>query len=315
METNNKEIQVFAPATVSNVGCGFDIMGFALEEPGDEVLLRKCDVPEVRIIKITGDAGQLPANPVLNTAGKPVLSMLRDFKIEGGVEIEIHKKMPFGSGLGSSAASAVAAVYAMNKLFNLNLTKEQLLPYALEGEMIASGSLHADNVAPALYGGFILIRSYNPIDVIKIKVPDNLYCSVIHPDIKISTKEARELLPTQIPLKTAVKQWGNTAALIAGLMTNDFSLIGRAVEDFVAEPIRSQLIPYYKEVKNSALDGGAIGCSISGSGPSIFAFSDSFEQAEKISKLMQITFNNYGISSQTYNSKINTTGPKVLSVS
>ncbi|MDZ4058825.1 MAG: homoserine kinase, partial [Bacteroidales bacterium] len=186
MKTKNKEIRVFAPATVSNIACGFDIMGFAIDMPGDELVLRVSERPGVTITKISGDDKRLTYDVALNTAGKPVLSMVKAFGIEYGVEIEIHKKMPLGSGLGSSAASAVAAAFAVNKLFDLNLSNLDILPFAIEGEMIASGSLHVDNVAPALYGGFVLIRSYNPIDIIKIDVPKNLYCTVIHPHIEIS---------------------------------------------------------------------------------------------------------------------------------
>ena len=306
------EIRVFAPATVSNIACGFDIMGFAIDMPGDEVVLRMSDKPGVRIVKITGDDGRLTYDPEFNTGGKPVVSMVRAFGIDCGVEIEIHKQMPLGSGLGSSAASAVAAAFAMNKLFELNLSERELLPYALEGEMIASGSLHADNVAPALYGGFVLIRSYHPIDIIRLEVPGELFCSVIHPHMEISTKESRRLLPEQIPLSSAIRQWGNTAALVAGLLKGDFDLIGRSLEDVVAEPLRSRLIPGFAPMKQAALDAGALGCSISGSGPSLFALSDSRDKADRISKAMQIALNEHGLGSDLYVSAVNTRGPRVI---
>lgn len=306
------EIRVFAPATVSNIACGFDIMGFAIDKPGDEVVLRMSDKPGVRIVKITGDDGRLTCDPEFNTGGKPVVSMVRAFGIDCGVEIEIHKQMPLGSGLGSSAASAVAAAFAMNKLFDLNLSERELLPYALEGEMIASGSLHADNVAPALYGGFVLIRSYHPIDIIRLEVPGELFCSVIHPHMEISTKESRRLLPEQIPLSSAIRQWGNTAALVAGLLKGDFDLIGRSLEDVVAEPLRSRLIPGFAPMKQAALDAGALGCSISGSGPSLFALSDSRDKADRISKAMQIALNEHGLGSDLYVSAVNTRGPRVI---
>lgn len=306
------EIRVFAPATVSNIACGFDIMGFAIDKPGDEVVLRMSDKPGVRIVKITGDDGRLTCDPEFNTGGKPVVSMVRAFGIDCGVEIEIHKQMPLGSGLGSSAASAVAAAFAMNKLFELNLSERELLPYALEGEMIASGSLHADNVAPALYGGFVLIRSYHPIDIIRLEVPGELFCSVIHPHMEISTKESRRLLPEQIPLSSAIRQWGNTAALVAGLLKGDFDLIGRSLEDVVAEPLRSRLIPGFAPMKQAALDAGALGCSISGSGPSLFALSDSRDKADRISKAMQIALNEHGLGSDLYVSAVNTRGPRVI---
>lgn len=306
------EIRVFAPATVSNIACGFDIMGFAIDKPGDEVVLRMSDKPGVRIVKITGDDGRLTCDPEFNTGGKPVVSMVRAFGIDCGVEIEIHKQMPLGSGLGSSAASAVAAAFAMNKLFDLNLSEREMLPYALEGEMIASGSLHADNVAPALYGGFVLIRSYHPIDIIRLEVPGELFCSVIHPHMEISTKESRRLLPEQIPLSSAIRQWGNTAALVAGLLKGDFDLIGRSLEDVVAEPLRSRLIPGFTSMKQAALDAGALGCSISGSGPSLFALSDSRDKADRISKAMQIALNEHGLGSDLYVSAVNSCGPRVI---
>lgn len=312
MRTKMNEIRVFAPATVSNIACGFDIMGFAIDMPGDEVVLRMSDKPGVRIVKITGDDGRLTCDPEFNTGGKPVVSMVRAFGIDCGVEIEIHKQMPLGSGLGSSAASAVAAAFAMNKLFELNLSERELLPYALEGEMIASGSLHADNVAPALYGGFVLIRSYHPIDIIRLEVPGELFCSVIHPHMEISTKESRRLLPEQIPLSSAIRQWGNTAALVAGLLKGDFDLIGRSLEDVVAEPLRSRLIPGFAPMKQAALDAGALGCSISGSGPSLFALSDSRDKADRIAKAMQIALGFHRLGSDLYVSAVNTRGPRVI---
>ena len=312
MRTKMNEIRVFAPATVSNIACGFDIMGFAIDMPGDEVVLRMSDKPGVRIVKITGDDGRLTYDPDLNTGGKPVVSMVRAFGIDCGVEIEIHKQMPLGSGLGSSAASAVAAAFAMNRLFDLNLSERELLPYALEGEMIASGSLHADNVAPALYGGFVLIRSYHPIDIIRLEVPGQLFCSVIHPHMEISTKESRRLLPEQIPLSSAIRQWGNTAALVAGLLKGDFDLIGRSLEDVVAEPLRSRLIPGFAPMKQAALDAGALGCSISGSGPSLFALSDSRDKADRISKAMQIALGSHGLGSDLYVSAVNRCGPRMI---
>lgn len=312
MRLKINEIRVFAPATVSNIACGFDVMGFAIDMPGDELVLRVSERPGVRIVEITGDNGKLTKDPALNTAGKPILSIVKAHRIECGVEIEIHKKMPLGSGLGSSAASAVAAAFAMNMLFDLRLSPRELLPFAIEGEMIASGSLHADNVAPALYGGFVLIRSYHPIDIIKLDVPENLHCTVIHPHIEISTKESRRLLPDQIPLSDAIRQWGNTAALVAGFFKSDFALIGRSLEDFVAEPVRSRLIPGFDRMKCAALDAGALGCSISGSGPSLFALSDSQAKADAIGQSMQIALNEFNLGSDLYISKINNQGPKVI---
>lgn len=306
------EVTVFAPASVSNIGCGFDVMGFAIDEPGDEITVRKTQEPGVVISKITGDEGKLPRDPQKNTAGAPALAMLKCYNIEEGIEIIINKKMPLGSGLGSSAASAVASAFAVNALFRLNLTRMELLRFAIEGEMIASGSVHADNVAPCLYGGFILIRGYNPVDIVEIEVPENLYCTIIHPHIEISTREARGLLPKEISLQNAITQWGNTAGLIAGLLKKDYELIGRSLKDVVAEPVRSKLIPGFKEMKNAALEAGALGCSISGSGPSLFALSDSLKCAQNTGSAMKDALDNFRLESDIYVSRINQKGPQII---
>lgn len=307
-----KEVRVFAPATVSNIGCGFDIMGFAIEQPGDEVVLRTSNSKGVKITLITGDNRKLAYSPHLNTAGAPVISMLNKYAPSLGIEIEIHKKMPFGSGLGSSAASAVAATVATNHLLQLNLSPYELLPFALEGEVIASGTIHADNVAPSLYGGFTLIRDYNPIDIIKIECPSDLYCTVIHPNIEISTKAAREILPKEITLSKAITQWGNCSALVAGLLTNDYSLIGRSIKDVVIEPYRANLIPGYYQMQKAAVDSGALGCNISGSGPSLFALSKGKETAQKVGEAMLIELLKQNLKGEIYISPINKEGPKIL---
>jgi len=306
------EIKVFAPASVSNIASGFDIMGFAIDEPGDEIIIKIKDEPGVVISDITGDDGKLPRSPAKNTAGAPALAILECHNISCGVEIIINKKMPLGSGLGSSAASAVASAFAMNELFELNLSKIDMLCYAIEGEKIASGSVHADNVAPCLYGGFILIRGYDPVDIVEIEVPENLYCTIIHPHIEISTRESRRLLPKEITLRDAITQWGNAAGLIAGLLKKDYGLIGRSLKDVVAEPVRSLMIPGFKEMKNAAIESGSLGCSISGSGPSLFALSDSKEIAGKTGTAMQEALNRFHLASDIYVSKINQYGPKVI---
>ncbi|MDP4174508.1 MAG: homoserine kinase [Bacteroidota bacterium] len=307
-----KDIKVFAPASVSNIACGFDIMGFAIDEPGDEIILRQKETSGVTITKITGDNGKLPLEACKNTAGAPVIALLKHLGINPGIEIEIHKKMPLGSGLGSSAASAVAAAFALNELLDAKLTKEELLPFAIEGEKIASGAVHADNVAPCLWGGFILIRGYEPIDIVEIPVPDNLYCTIIHPEIEIQTKEARKILPKEVPLKDAITQWGNTAGLVAGLMKSDFNLISRSLKDVIVEPVRSALIPSYYKMKDAALSSGALGCNISGSGPSLFALSTSYEISERIGRAMQGVLEQTGLPSQVYISKINKQGPRII---
>ena len=194
-----ESVRVFAPASVSNVGCGFDVMGFALEEPGDELVLKKSDRPGVRIDTITGDQGRLPSNPNQNTASVAAQKLLEKFDPGIGIDISLHKGMPFGSGLGSSAASAVGAAFGANLLMGQPLTPTELVAFAMRGEEIASGSRHADNVAPAMLGGFVLVRSYEPLDLVQLRYPDELWASIIYPHIEINTKEARNLLPKEIP--------------------------------------------------------------------------------------------------------------------
>lgn len=307
-----KEIHVFAPATVANVACGFDVFGFAVEAPGDEVVARVVDIPGVRIIKITGDNGRLPLDPQKNTAGVAVHAYLSSLQLAKGIELEIHKKMPLGSGMGSSAASAVAAVFAVNELFGRPYTRAQLLPFVMEAERTACGTAHADNVAPALFGGFVLIRSYDPLDVVPLPVSVELFCTLVHPHIELRTEDARKILRTQIALKDAVAQWGNTAGLVAGLLQADFGLISRSLQDVIVEPLRAALIPSFISVKEAALASGALGASISGSGPSVFALSQSRAVAEKVGTGMQAAFSSGGMETDLFISPINTEGPRLL---
>lgn len=305
-------IKVFAPATVANVACGFDVLGFAVDAPGDEVILKKSSQKGITITSITGDEGRLSKDPLKNTVGVSVSNFLSKIGSDQGIEISLDKKMPLGSGLGSSAASAVAGVFAANELLGKPLTQEELLPFAMEGERIACGSAHADNVAPSLIGGFVLIRSYSPLDVVKIPTPANLFASIIHPHIEVQTKDARSILRKQIQLQDAVVQWGNVGGLIAGLMLSDYGLIGRSMQDVIVEPIRSILIPGFDDVKQSALDAGALGGGISGSGPSIFALSTSEDTAHKVAAAMTKVFKSLEIGSETYVSQINHNGPVIL---
>lgn len=307
-----ESIKVFAPATVANVSCGFDVLGFAVDNPGDEVILKGKSTPGIKIVKITGDEGRLSLDPQKNTVGVSVQNFLKHIGSKQGIEISLNKKMPLGSGLGSSAASAVAGVFAVNQLLGEPMTQEELLPFAMEGERIACGSAHADNVAPSLLGGFVLIRSYDPLDVIRIPTPKNLFCTIIHPHVEVQTKDARDILKKQITLKSAVIQWGNVAGLIAGLMKSDYDLIGRSMQDVIVEPIRSILIPGFDDVKRSALDTGALGCGISGSGPSIFALSRDQKVAHKVGEKMKEVFEELNIGSEVYVSKINNSGPQIL---
>jgi homoserine kinase len=307
-----ESIKVFAPATVANVSCGFDILGFALDSPGDEIILRKNNSGKVKILEITGDNGKLPFDPDKNSASAVIQYFLQNLDLKSGIDIYLHKKMPLGSGLGSSAASSVAAAYAINTLLGSPLNINEVLKFAIYGEKVACGSEHADNVAPALYGGFVLIRSYDPLDVIKLPAPDQLYASVIHPQIEIKTKDARDILKKEIQLKNAIKQWGNVGGLISGLYESDYDLIGRSMEDHIIEPIRSILIPGYPEVKNAALNSGVLGCGISGSGPSVFTLSKGKQTAKAAGEKMVKEFKNIGIESDIYVSKVNNQGPIVL---
>lgn len=309
---SSKNIKIFAPATVANVACGFDVLGFAVNEPGDEIILKLKSAPGVTITKITGDNGKLPLDPVKNTASVAILAYLKHIQSDQGIEIEIYKKMPLGSGLGSSAASAVGGVFGINELLGRPLKKEALLPFAMEGERVACGSAHADNAAPSLLGGLVLIRSYEPLEVVRIPTPPNLFCALVNPDFELRTAKSRKILKKEISLKNAVTQWGNVGGLIAGLMKSDYGLIGRSLQDVVAEPLRASLIPGFFDVKNAALQAGALGCSISGSGPSIFALSESPGVAKNVGKKMQEAFTAVKINSKIYVSPINQTGARVI---
>jgi homoserine kinase len=305
-------IKVFAPATVANVACGFDVLGFAVEKPGDEIVIRKSNKKGVKIINITGDEGKLSYHPAENTAGVPALMFLEKIGGEIGVEISLHKKMPLGSGLGSSAASAAASAFAINELFGKPLSKNELLSFAMKGEEVACGSAHADNVAPSLFGGFTLIRSYQPLDVVKINTPSELYCTLVHPQIEVRTKDAREILKKKISLPDAIVQWGNVGGLVAGLLLSDYQLIGRSLKDVIIEPVRAILIPAFYEVKNAAAAAGALGTSISGSGPSIFSLSKGIDIAEKVGAAKLQAFHKVGIECEVYVSKVNEAGPVIL---
>ncbi len=305
-------IKVFAPATVANVACGFDIFGFAVDAPGDEVIISKRDDSKIVITKISGEDGKLTLDPQKNAVTVPVITYLKKLGLAQGFNVELHKKMPLGSGLGSSSASSVAGVFAVNELLGRPVPVKDLLPYAMEGERIACGAAHADNVAPALMGGFVVIRSYNPLDFFNVPTPQELFVTIVHPDIEVNTKDARYILRNEVSMKNTIAQMGNVAGMIAGLMQSDYDLIARSMVDFIIEPVRSILIPEFWEVKNAALEAGALGCSISGAGPSVFAFSRGQETAEKVSMAMKTAFEKASIHCNAYVSGVNTQGPKVL---
>ncbi len=309
-----KEVTAFAPASVTNVGCGFDVLGFALDDPGDEVVVRLNGHKGLAIKNITGDNGMISREIEKNTAGRAASSFVNEIGFKEGIEIEIHKKMGLGTGLGSSAASAVAAVVALDALLETKFDKRTLMKFALEGEKLTCGGrMHADNVAACLYGGFIIARSVDELDIINIDYPDDLYCTILYPHIVMDTSDMRRILKKDISLADGVRQWGNIAAMVAGLMKKDYKLISRSLKDYIIEPVRSALIPGFNEIKNAALDNGALGCSISGSGPSIFALSRSGNNAEKIAGAMQNAANKLGVENEAFISGINKAGPRIIS--
>ena len=310
MKLKKERISAFAPATVANVGPGFDIFGLALGQPGDEIELEKKNTTGIVIQEITGDGGILPKDPLKNTATVALRAMLDDLGAEFGLNVKLHKRMPVGSGMGSSAASSVVGVYALNQILEQPLSKEKLLSYAVEGEKITSGgSVHLDNVAACLYGGFILVRGKNPPDIIQVPVPEGLVCVVVHPHIEIRTSESRRMLKHDVPLASAINQWGNIAGMIAALYSKDMELLRRSLKDVIAEPVRSILIPNFNEMKQIALDAGALGFSISGSGPSVFALCKGRIIAEKTGNRLSLLMSENQIKSDLYISPVNTTGP------
>ncbi len=320
----NEWIRVFAPATVANVGPGFDILGFAVNRPGDVVEVRKRNTPGVYISDIQyarkRDRGKLPTSPDKNTAGVAAKNVLQNLRKQGvidkqtGVELTLRKSMPLGSGLGSSGASAVAAAWAVNVLFGTPLRKDDadLMLSCIKAEATLSG-FHADNVAPAMLGGFVLIRSYQPLDIIPLNAPRKIVCVIVNPYYKVSTRRARATLPTHVPFKdVVVPQSANVAGVVAGILKNDVALVGRSIDDKIVEPARAPLIPGFADVKYSALQHGALGCSISGSGPSIFAITDNMDKGQEIGRAMCDAFEKHGLTSKIYVSYINREGAKQI---
>lgn len=302
----NKSITVFCPATIANVSCGFDVLGLALEGVGDKMVIEKSDQKGVHIRKIVGQ--DLPLNPHKNVAGVAAIALLADLECTVGFDIDIYKNIKPGSGIGSSAASSSGAVFGINELLGRPLPPHQLIPYAMKGEALASGVGHADNVAPALLGGFTLVRSYEPLDVLKLHCPPLIYATVIHPQIEIKTADARDVLKRSVPLKDAIKQWGNLGGFISGLYEEDYDLIGRCLEDVIVEPVRSILIPAFDKAKANSLKAGALGCGISGSGPSIFALSKGLSTAQNVAKAMEATYEKVGIPYEIHVAPVNQRG-------
>lgn len=304
------EIKIFSPATVANVACGFDVLGFCLDTIGDDMVIRKTVEKGIRITKIEGH--DLPFEVEKNVAGVSALALYNDLNPDCGFEIEIYKHIKPGSGIGSSSASAAGSVFGINELLGKPIDKTKLTYYAMKGEALASKCEHADNLAPAIFGGFTLVRSTHPLHIIELPTPPDLFATLIHPQIEIKTSESRAILPKDIPLKNAITQWANVGSLVHGLHTADYELIKAALHDVVIEPYRKQLIPHFDAVKSAILETGALGCAISGSGPSIFALSKGEITAKAVEKAMRKVFSKTEIKFETYVSKINTEGIRVL---
>ncbi len=304
-----KKIKVFAPGSVSNIGSGYDIMGFTFEGSGDILELELNESMEISMQNLSGI--DIPLDDT-NVVYPGLKKMMESINSNNGVHVRFLQKISPGSGIGSSAASSVAAVFGYNKLAGSNFSHKQLIEFAMEGEKLVSGQKHADNVAPCMLGGFTLVRSYNPLDIINIPYPEDLICTIVHPDIKIKTSESRLLIKELIPIKDTVTQCGNAASLIAGLILNDKSLIGRSVQDVIAEPARAALIPSYHDMKNKVYKEGALAFNISGSGPSVFAFSESHKTGNLIGKTISEIFQSHNIKSKIYISPISSLGVREI---
>ncbi|MBQ0045225.1 MAG: homoserine kinase [Bacteroidales bacterium] len=307
-----KKVRVFAPASIANMGCGFDVMGLALDDVGDIIeivadegdglsIINKSDVP-------------MPEDIEMNVITPVVRKFLEITGRKAKIEVTICEKIYPGSGIGSSAASSAAAAYGMNELFGCPLSEEEVVLCAMEGERLASGGYHADNAAPAVMGGIVLIRGYEPLDIIKLPVPGNFYCAVVHPHLVVNTKEARKILPKDVPMHAAISQWGNVGGLIAGLYSGNIGLIGRSMKDSVAEPYRKKFIPGFDELREKLLSAGSLAMNISGSGPSVFALCDNVNVAEKAGAIMRQHFDEKGIGREVYVVKVSNKGCKLTGI-
>ena len=301
-------VTVSAPATIANLVCGFDILGMALEEPRDILQVSITGSPGIQITN--KDDFDLPSDPMQNVAGVALQAMLNEYPHAAGFNLISHKQIKPGSGLGSSAASAAGAVVAANILLDQYFSMEQLVKFAMAGEELASGIRHADNVAPCIYGGITLIRSLEPTDIIPLNVPE-LYVTVIHPQIEIKTSDARQILRKNVLLKDAIIQWGNIAGLVTGFLKNDHALISRSLTDIIIEPVRSILIPGFKEIKTSCVQAGALGGGIAGSGPSIFMLSANKQTAMDVQSNMKEIYQRLGIDYNVYVTTISSQGVRI----
>jgi homoserine kinase len=312
MPRNLKSIEVFAPATVANLACGFDILGMSIAAPGDVVRIQSNASGVLRIRSIRGDKGLLSKDPLENTVTVSMTAVLNALGEKRGFDVWLHKQMPLGSGLGSSAASSAAGAFAVNQVLGRPFNRAELVAFAMEGERVACGTAHPDNVAPCLMGGIVLCHHSGVMH--PLPVPRNLFAVVIHPHVEVLTRDSRAVLPSKIDLKTAVRQWSNTAALTAALYENNTGLMRLAMQDFVAEPARKSLIPHFDAIKEAAMEE-AIACSISGSGPSVFAVVEGEKAAHRAGERMQAVCRKNKLKSDLYCSRIDRKGVRIISQS
>ena len=310
----NQRLRVFAPATVANVGPGFDVLGLALSQPGDLIEAELSDEAGVTIVEVTGDRGRLSRDPMMNVASRAADDVLRRAGSKHGLRLWLHKQMPLASGLGSSGASSAAGAVAANEILGRPLSLREVVLSAIEGECAASGTPHADNVAPSVLGGIVLVRSYDPFEIVQLPVPQGLRIAVVHPHCQVATAEARRLVNQRTyGLDVIVPNIGSVASLVAALYRSDLQLLGRSIDDRIIEPLRATLIPGFSAVKEAALGAGALGCSIAGSGPSVFAFAADDDAARSVGAAMQAAFQSAaGLDSDLFWGKVSSDGARVI---
>ncbi len=305
-----KKVNVFAPASIANLGCGFDIMGLALDEVGDVLEMSVREGDGLSIENLSGVP--LPEDIEQNVITPVIRKFMQMTGNRAQVDVVIREKIFPGSGIGSSSASSAAAAFGINELFGAPLSEEEVVLCAMEGENLASGGYHADNAAPAVMGGIVLIRGYEPLDLIKLPVPGDFYCAVLHPHLVVSTKEARSILPKEVPMHAAVAQWGNVGGLVAGLYSGNIGLVGRSMRDAVAEPYRKAFIPGFDELRRKVLESGSLAMNIAGSGPSVFALADRRERARKAGEIFERHFAERGIEYHSYVVKVSNKGARLI---
>lgn len=306
---------VFAPASVGNVAVGYDVLGSAVDGLGDRITVRRLDDPVVRVGAVSGCVDELPTEPSQNTAGAALLSLVENTAVEGGFEVSIEKGIPLGSGLGGSAASAVGAVVGAASLLPGSWSEDDLLPHALAGEAVASGSRHPDNVVPILLGGLVLTRAVDPPDLVSIPVPARIRCVLVRPDLMIPTREARDLLPNTVPVSACVEQAAHLGAFVAGCHRNELGLVGRSLRDLLVEPYRADLVPGFYDVQSAAMEAGALGCSLSGAGPTMFAWCAGAADAETARDAMVDAFGQHDLATESWIASIPRAGARVVSPS